>query len=267
MRGRIWACWIVMSLEGVFCMLMASVTLSMDAPFDRQLTQGWTRIDTTTCSGFYHEHEHHEHHENATTNRNRYNKEYDAWCPVNDTQVSECGCVHQALSVHDQELYGVGDDLRMICEPAWNRDGAAINCIKNQEHALGLAVFCLICFSICVQAAYHTRTACGAANTHWQQHNTMSCMCIRERPRPRPLAVFLHDHMYMQNGCMCRRPRGCTMASCRTSRAPRSASSPAWSALATHLLFAYYCSTPPVPPAPPPPPPPPPPSPPPPPPP
>jgi len=26
MRGRIWACWIVMSLEGVFCMLMASVS-------------------------------------------------------------------------------------------------------------------------------------------------------------------------------------------------------------------------------------------------
>jgi len=41
----------------------------------------------------------------------------------------------------------------MICEPACNRDGAAINCIKNQENALVLAVFCLICFSICVQAA------------------------------------------------------------------------------------------------------------------
>jgi len=32
MRGRLWACWIVQTLEGVFCMLMASVTLSMDAP-------------------------------------------------------------------------------------------------------------------------------------------------------------------------------------------------------------------------------------------
>ena len=38
MRGRIWACWAVMSLEGVFCMLMASVTLSMDAPFNRKMT-------------------------------------------------------------------------------------------------------------------------------------------------------------------------------------------------------------------------------------
>ena len=38
----------------------------------------------------------------------------------------------------------------MICEPPWSRDGAA-HCIKNQENALGLAVFCLICFSICVQ--------------------------------------------------------------------------------------------------------------------
>merc|ERR1712166_1611306 len=157
---------------------MASVTLSMDAPFSRQMTQGWTRLDAGTCGRYHKRHENRYH-------ENRYHERHDAWCPVNDTQVSECGCVHQALSPMYQQMYDVGDkvskhdvrafllpascllltsyyslltyilrQLRMICEPAWNRDGAAINCIKNQENALVLAVFCLICFSICVQAAY-----------------------------------------------------------------------------------------------------------------
>ena len=67
--------------------------------------------------------------------------------------MSECGCVHQALSEEYRNRYEVGDELRMICEPAWGRDGDAMNCIQHQENAVGLAVFCLICFSICVQAA------------------------------------------------------------------------------------------------------------------
>mmetsp|Transcript_46928 Transcript_46928/g.112456 ORF Transcript_46928/g.112456 Transcript_46928/m.112456 type:complete len:347 (-) Transcript_46928:773-1813(-) len=116
MRGRIWACWIVMSLEGVFCMLMASVTLSMDAPFNRQMTQGWTRLDAGTCGRYHKRHENRYH-------ENRYHERHDAWCPVNDTQVSECGCVHQALSPMYQQMYDVGDkvskhDVRAFLLPA-----------------------------------------------------------------------------------------------------------------------------------------------------
>ena len=128
----------------------------MDAPFNRKMTQGWIRIDAATCGHFHETHYHaspdgvsHTDHLGA---HHLAHRDDDHWCPVNDTQVSECGCVHQALSAPYQTEYGVGDELRMICEPAWARDGAA-NCIKNQENALGLAVFCLICFSICVQAA------------------------------------------------------------------------------------------------------------------
>ena len=56
----------------------------------------------------------------------------------NPEQVSECGCVHQALTEEYRNRYEVGDELRMICEPAWGRDGDAMNCIQHQENAVGL---------------------------------------------------------------------------------------------------------------------------------
>ena len=52
--------------------------------------------------------------------------------------MSECGCVHQALTEEYRNRYEVGDELRMICEPAWGRDGDAMNCIQHQENAVGL---------------------------------------------------------------------------------------------------------------------------------
>eukprot|EP00964_Phaeocystis_antarctica_P032106 scaffold18170_cov31-Phaeocystis_antarctica.AAC.1 len=129
----------------------------------------------------------------------------------------------------------------MICEPAWNRDGAAINCIKNQENALVLAVFCLICFSICVQAAY-THSMLGSKHTRSKRacvHDVYVCA----------LGLSLSQYIY-ECTCIYRQPRGCTMASCRTSRAPRSASSPAWSALPLTYCLLTTAPTPSLPPPP-----------------
>jgi len=139
MRGRLWAAWLVQTLEGVMCMFMAMSTLSYDAPFDRPQTEAWTVIDKETCAHY---------HVGAAYDVAKY----EAWCPVNDTKVTECSCVSQALSPTFQELWDQGDNMRMFFEPPFARDGAAANCIEHQGLA-GLSVLCMILFSVCVQAA------------------------------------------------------------------------------------------------------------------
>ena len=45
MRGRLCAMWLVQSIEGLMCILMAMSTLSMDAPFDRPDVIAWTKLE------------------------------------------------------------------------------------------------------------------------------------------------------------------------------------------------------------------------------
>ena len=129
MRGRLWACWIVQSLEGALCMVMAGTTLSMDAPFERPDTTAWTKLD-------------------------------GVWVPGNSSSVPEsewvtipqCGALQEAPPTWFQEEHDVGDGLAMWLEPPFMRNGAAADCISNQNSA-GMSVFCMILFSLCVQAA------------------------------------------------------------------------------------------------------------------
>jgi len=138
MRGRLWSGWLVQTIEGALCMCMAAVTLGADAPFERGMTLAYMKVsdlpdDTFELSGLP-----------AGTR--------DGWVPVNDTKVQECGCDQTALSDEYQKLWNVGDDLYMLFEPPFARDGAAADCIQHKNLA-GLGVLCMILFSICVQAA------------------------------------------------------------------------------------------------------------------
>jgi len=128
MRGRLWACWIVQTLEGVMCMVMASTTLGMDAPFDRPDILAWTKIEGEWVAA------------NSTAG---------SFQAVN---ISECGSLQEAAPAWFQEEYGVDDSLRMWLEAPQSRDGAAADCISNQSIS-GMSVFCMILFSLCVQAA------------------------------------------------------------------------------------------------------------------
>merc|ERR1712054_686338 len=121
MRGRIWSCWIVQTIEGVFCLLMAAVTLGYDAPHKRPKVQGYSLVGSE-------------------------------WYPVNGTMVPECGSVQTSPPLDFQKMYDVDESLRMVHEPPWARDGAAENCIVHQNTA-GLCLFLMICFSLCVQAS------------------------------------------------------------------------------------------------------------------
>jgi NNP family nitrate/nitrite transporter-like MFS transporter len=66
MRGRLWSCWIVQTLEGVMCMFMAMTTLSMDSPHDKPKTMAYVQAE-------------------------------GEWYPLNGTMVPECGCKQMAL--------------------------------------------------------------------------------------------------------------------------------------------------------------------------
>jgi len=126
MRGRIWACWAVQTIEGVMCILMGAVTLGYDAPWKTPKVPGFMLLKK-------------------------------AWVPINATaggpvMVPQCGAVSMILSPEMQTLYGVDDLPKMVLEPPDARGGAAANCMSH-SNSYGLCVFIMILFSLCVQAA------------------------------------------------------------------------------------------------------------------
>ena len=98
MRGRLWAMWIVQTIEGIMCCVMASVTLGMDAPFDRPKVLAWTKLSDPWTT---------------------YPHQVDGYVPINasgvELLVSECGAKHEAPPP-EWELYlgKIDDELRLI---------------------------------------------------------------------------------------------------------------------------------------------------------
>ena len=75
----------------------------------------------------------------------------DGWVPVG-IQVNECGCTQKALSEEMRAQFRVSDEMFMIMEPPFARNGTAGDCIQHKDLA-ALGVVCMILFSLCVQAA------------------------------------------------------------------------------------------------------------------
>jgi len=142
MRGRLWACWLVQTIEGVFCVIMGYLTLGMDAPFpeNREQVVAWTKMDLSKAQQLLME----------------PNEYQDGWVRMNHTDnpimIGTCGVGQSAPSQWFQDRYEVGDTLRVYSEPPFGREGAAANCISNQGMS-GQVVLMMILFSICVQAA------------------------------------------------------------------------------------------------------------------
>merc|ERR1719502_1658784 len=130
MRGRLWAMWIVQTIEGVMCMVMASITLGMDSPFGQPKTQAFAEM----------------------TLYNDYGYGNKTWVPVPEMTVNKCGCRYDEPPPAFQQMYGFPEKtLMMMYEPPapW---GDGDNCIMHQG-ATGKCVFVMILFSLCVQAA------------------------------------------------------------------------------------------------------------------
>merc|ERR1711998_314152 len=112
-----WSCWIVQTIEGVFCIAMGMLTINLKSPWKQPKTQGFVNIG----------------------------KE---WLPVNGTMVPVCGCEEMVLPDDVQAAYNLGDGLYMVMEPP----STGGECIMHQNMA-GIVVFVMILFSLCVQAA------------------------------------------------------------------------------------------------------------------
>ena len=164
MRGRLWAGWLVQTLEGVLCCCMAAVTLGADAPFERPLVNAWVKESDLPSGTFTGSHFHDKHFGtvNTTSGVTEMGLQYqDGWVMIpayeedgvmTNLTVNECGCDQGALPGPIQKLWGIDDSLYMVFEPPFARGGAAGDCIQHQNLA-GMGVLCMILFSICVQAA------------------------------------------------------------------------------------------------------------------
>merc|ERR1719488_24773 len=117
MRGRIWSCWIVQTIEGVFCIMMGLLTINQKSPWKQPKTLAYVNV----------------------------NKE---WLPVNGTMVPVCGCEEMVLPPEIQTAYDLNDGLYMVMEPP----STGADCIMHQNMA-GVVVLVMIMFSLCVQAA------------------------------------------------------------------------------------------------------------------
>ena len=58
MRGRLWSCWIVQTLEGALCCCMAAVTLGADSPFERPNVNAWIKESDLPAGTFTGTHTH-----------------------------------------------------------------------------------------------------------------------------------------------------------------------------------------------------------------
>ena len=162
MRGRLWSCWIVQTLEGALCCCMAAVTLGADSPFERPDVNAWIKESDLPAGTFTGSHSH----DGSTLVESSGMDGYvhkDGWVMIpeytdpktdklTNYTVTECGCDQGALPEPIQKDWGLDDKMYMVFEPPFMRDGAAGDCIQHQNLA-GLGVLCMILFSICVQAA------------------------------------------------------------------------------------------------------------------
>ena len=162
MRGRLWSCWIVQTLEGALCCCMAAVTLGADSPFERPDVNAWIKESDLPAGTFTGSHSHDGGNMVESSGMDGLVTR-DGWVMIPEYMdpktekmtnytVTECGCDQGALPEPIQDLWGLDDKMYMVFEPPFMRDGAAGDCIQHQNLA-GLGVLCMILFSICVQAA------------------------------------------------------------------------------------------------------------------
>jgi nitrate/nitrite transporter NarK len=123
MRGRLWSCWIVQTIEGGFCIAMAAVTMGMKSPDDPDMPkiQAYTQI----CSD---------------------------WLPVPNVTVTMCGTMPVVTTPEMREALDITQSQITATTPPSEYFAGGSDCICNSNTA-GITLFLMICFSLTVQAA------------------------------------------------------------------------------------------------------------------
>ena len=148
MRGRLWSCWAVQTIEGVFCIILGLTTINMDAPHSSSvggndiaawvwidddpiraqlgLPNGWTDINAT-C------------HDSGTAVPLTIKA-----CGTLITKIPKGDAIKDCLKI-------TGDKLLRKTAPL-SAGGPDLNCISNND-AVGMVMLLVVLFSFCVQAA------------------------------------------------------------------------------------------------------------------
>jgi len=146
-RGRLWATWIVQSLEGICCIITGSITIGFDAPHEDSV--GSAKIEAWTLLS-----------EDPTRTRTNLPT---GWVNLNatchgktsvDLTIDACDTLSTKYDEGLRHCLGVTNEtlifLRQTAPP--DEGGPNLDCISN-SNTIAQVMIMIVLFSLCVQAA------------------------------------------------------------------------------------------------------------------
>ena len=149
LRGRLWSCWAVQTIEGVLCILLGSVTTGYDAPHKSSVLN--TEVDAWANLGFDPVRKH----VGLPTGWVNLNTQCGSSGTTVPLTIGACNTLNAKLDDKIIKCLGIAaDSVSILRQTAPPSEGgpAEFNCVSNSGTMAPVMVL-VIFFSLCVQAA------------------------------------------------------------------------------------------------------------------